>query len=387
MNDMSNAGKPEESIGKQMAKISSKLQNRVVEEFSPIVGTKDELRGKLLFHGLIHSVNVESYPQVSSMAAVDGARVQEKLYAGDFLVALASLANALRTPEKFEAEDIIWADIMQHSDGTDRVSQTAMGSGEVALLSKAKHEIRIMDGSLITPLIMLREGLFVKSNKIQLASAEILSEKRSSENLAHLIDRAHDGLVCIAKSDSATYFARDFDEKFGLRFPISDRFLATQILQPGEIFQPRVLRELEKQTVDVPNSKDKKVSKVAASLKSEYERIGSLAKKGLIYTTYYRPIIMGNSEAISGKNVIRIEFMVEESQANNVVEIAKRYAGIINSDMMGPYMLEPYCQHLVDRQAKSISDKAKMFKNQMIATLPAEQAAAYRELLMRGYRT
>jgi hypothetical protein len=376
-----------EPIARQMADISSKLQNRVVEEFSPIVGTKDELRGKLLHEGLIHRVDISSYPQVASMAAVDGARIQEKLYAGDFLVSLATLANALRTPEKFNSEDIVWADIMQHSDGTDRVSQTAMGSGEVYLLSRAKHEIRIMDGSLVTPLIMLREGLFVKSHKIQLASAEILEEKRSAESLSYLIDRAHDGLISIAKSDSATYFARDFDEKFGLRFPISDRFLATQILQPGEMFQPRVLRELEKQTVDAPNSSDKKVLKAANDLKVEYERIGAMARKGLIYTTYYRPVISGNPNAVSGKNVIRLEFSIQEAEANNVVEIAKRYAGIVNSDMMGPHMLEPYCQHLVDRQAKTISDTAKMFKNQMIAQLPKEQAEAYRELLMRGYRT
>jgi hypothetical protein len=377
----------QDPIASQMVKISSRLQERVVEEFSPIVGAKEDLRGKLLYEGLIHKVDVSSYPQVSSMAAVDGARIQEKLYAGDFLVALATLANALRTPEKYEAENLLWADIMQHVDGTDRVSQTAMGSGEVHLLSRAKHEVRIMDGSFVTPLIMLREGLFIKSHKIQAASAQILDERRSAESLSYLIDRAHDGLVSIAKSDSATYFAKDFDEKFGLRFPISDRFLATQILQPGEIFEPRVLRELEKQTVDVPNSSNKDVLKQASLLKVEYERLGKMAKQGLIYTTYYRPVIIGNPEAVSGKNVIRIEFVVNEEDAKNVVEIAKRYAGVLNSDMMGPYMLEPYCQHLVDRQAKSISETAKMFKNQMIAKLPSDQAAAYRELLMRGYRT
>lgn len=377
----------QDPIASQMSKISSRLQERVVEEFSPIVGAKEELRGKLLYEGLIHKVDVSSYPQVGSMAAVDGSRIQEKLYAGDFLVALATLANALRTPEKYEAENLLWADIMQHVDGTDRVSQTAMGSGEVHLLSRAKHEVRIMDGSFVTPLIMLREGLFMKSHKIQTASAEILKERRSAESLSYLIDKAHDGLVSIAKSDSATYFARDFDEKFGLRFPISDRFLATQILQPGEIFEPRVLRELEKQTVDVPKSNDKNVITQASLLKVEYERIGKMAKQGLIYTTYYRPVIIGNPKAVSGKNVIRIEFVVQEEDAKNVVEIAKRYAGVLNSDMMGPYMLEPYCQHLVDRQAKSISETAKMFKNQMIANLPSEQAAAYRDLLMRGYRT
>lgn len=378
--------RPQGSMIPELAALSDKLAARVNSEFAPIVGIKDELRGKLVHQGMIHSIESDDPIKVDSMAAVDGARIQEKLYAADFLVAVATLANARLTPTKLYAENIVWADILQHADGTDRISQTAMGSGEVKLLAEAKHEIRIMDGSLVTPLIMLREGLYIKSTKLQNINAELLSERRADEFLSYLIDRAHDGLVSVAKSDSATYFAREYDEKFGLRFPTSDRFLATQILKPGELLTPRVLHEVEKQNVRDVNSNNKMVLKVATALDTQYQRIAQMAREGLVYTTYYRPFSPGVApEHIP--NVLRIEFSIKPSDSKNVVEIAKRYANIINGDMVPPFMLEPFCQHAVDVQAKEISAAAKALKAQMLRNLPADQSAAYRALLSSSYRT
>ncbi len=370
----------------ELAALSDKLAKRVNSEFGPIVGVKDELRGKLAHSGLIHSIVDDAPIRVDSMAAVDGARIQEKLYAADFLVAVATLANARLTPTKLYADNIVWADILQHADGTDRISQTAMGSGEVRLLAESKHEIRIMDGSLVTPLIMLREGLYLKSAKLQGINADLLAERRAAEFLSYLIDRADDGLVSVAKSDSATYFAREYDEKFGLRFPTSDRFLATQILQPGEILHPRVLHEVEKQAVENVQGHNKTALKVAAELDKEYQRIAKMAKSGLIYTTYFRPYSPGVA-AEHIPNVLRIEFTIRPEDSKNVVEVAKRYANIINADMVPPFMLEPFCQHTVDAQAKGISSAAKALKAKMLRDLPADQAAAYKALLGSSYRT
>jgi hypothetical protein len=376
-----------ESEPNLLSQLSDKLQERVKEEFSPIIGSKNDLRGKLVHAGVIHTVDSSQYPQVKSMASVDGARVQEKLYAADFLGTLVTMANSLDTPEKPVLDQIIWADIMQHTDGTDRVAQTSMGSGEVTLLAKIPHEVRIMDGSLVTPLIMLREGLFVKSSKVQDRSADILAKNDTAALLGHLIDFAPEGLVSLAKSDSANYFSKDFDERFGLRFPMQDRFLATQILEPGEMFEPRGLHELGRQTVDVPNSSNPLVVAQAGLLKVQYERLAKMSREGLIYTTYYRPTVVGENSEHSPKNVVRIEFSIKPNDIKNVIEIAKKYAATINSDMKPPYILEPYAQYTVDKLAKGISGLMRSLQADMMRRLPEDQQAAYGELLMRPYRS
>lgn len=370
-----------------MLDLSAKLQDRIREEFSPIIGSKDDLRGKLVHAGAIHAVDSSQYPQVKSMACVDGARVQEKLYAADFLGTLVKMANALDTPEKPVLEGMFWADILQHSDGTDRVAQASMGSGEVSMLARLPHEIRIMDGGIITPLIMLREGLFVNSAKVQSMSAAILEKNNTASLLEHLIDFAPEGLVSLAKSDSGSYFSKDFDKRFGLRFPMQDRFLATQLLGPGEMFEPRGLHEINRQTVDVPKSSDPLVLNQASLLKVQYERIAKMSREGLIYATYYRPLMQGSSGEYSPKNVVRIEFTIHPRDIKNVVEIGKRYAAIVNSDMKPPYILETYSQYMVDKLAKDISINMRMLKEDMLRKLPEDQREAYGELLMRPYRS
>jgi hypothetical protein len=377
----------QETDQNQIMDLSAKLQDRIVEEFSPIIGSKDDLRGKLVHAGVIHEVDSSQYPQVKSMACVDGGRAQEKLYAADFLVTLVEMANALDTPEKPRMDGILWADIMQHSDGTDRVAQASMGSGEISMLARLPHEIRVMDGGLITPLIMLREGLFVSSPKVKSLSASILAANDTAALLEHLIDFAPDGLVSLAKSDSGNHFAKDFDSRFGLRFAIQDRFLATQLLQPGEMFEPRGLHELDRQTVDVPKSTDQSVLTQASLLKTQYERIAKMAREGLIYTTYYRPFAQGGNKETSPKNVVRIDFTIRPNDIKNVVEIAKRYAAIINSDMKPPHMLETYSQYMVDQLAKAVSTNMNMLKADMLRRLPEGQREAYGQLLMQNYRS
>lgn len=368
-----------------LAAHASRLAQRVETEFAPLVKARGELRRELLASSSIHVVPSSPDALPKSMCAVDGARVQEKLYAADLLATIATLANAQSTPDKPTLPALTWAELMQHTDGTDRVAQTAMGSDEVTLLQRAPHEVRIMDGSFITPLVMMREGLFHRSPVIRDASAKILLDRDMPATLGALIDSAENNLIAVAKSDSSSVFAEDFAERFGIRFPVKDRLLATQILEPGEMLTPRTLRELSHQTVDETKG-SKSVAQVAEGLKKEYERIAELASAGRIMTTYYKPVIPGMQGANS-KNVIRFEFYVPFGQTSEAAEIARQHAATLNTDMAPPFMLEPFCQHAVDRNAKQISSGVEALKSKMIRELSSEDADTYRSLLLQGYRT
>jgi len=368
-----------------LAAYGDKLAKRVDEEFTPLVKAREELRSKLLTKGLIHAVPSSPSHIPASMCAIDGARVQERLYAADLLVAVATMANAQHTKDKPELPAMTWADILQHTDGTDRVSQTAMGSGEVTLAQKAPHEVRIMDGSFTTPLVMLREGLFHRNPKIRDASAEILSDLQMPATLGALIDGAESGLMAIAKSDSSTAFSEIYENEFGIRFPVNDRLLATQILEPGEMLSPRPMRELFKQDVDEAQGA-KKVVRMAAELGKEYRRIAELAQAGRIVTTYFRPVVPG-AHTNTSRTVIRFEFFVPFGQTSDVTSIAANNAATIGLDMAPPFMLEPFCQHAVDVQAKQISSGTQALKMKMIQNLPDDRAEAYKSLLLQNYRT
>jgi hypothetical protein len=368
-----------------LAAYGYKLAQRVDEEFTPLVAAKEELRRKLLAEGLIHAVPSSPSSIPRSMCAIDGARVQERLYAADLLVAVATLANAQHTVDKPQMSSISWADILQHTDGTDRVSQTAMGSGEVTLAQRAIHDVRIMDGSFTTPLVMLREGLFHRNPKIRDASVEILSSINMPEVLGTLIDGASNGLIAIAKSDSSTAFSNLYEDKFGIRFPVNDRMLATQILEPGEMLQPRPMRELYKQDVDEPNG-SKQVVQMASKLGKEYRRIAELAQAGRIATSYFRPVVPG-AHSNTSRTVIRFEFFVPYGETSDVASLGAENAAIIGLDMAPPFMLEPFCQHAVDIQAKKISSGTEALKTKMIQNLPEDKAETYKSLLLQNYRT
>jgi hypothetical protein len=308
------------------------------------------------------------------------------MYAADLLTAVATTADARTTTTRYAPDSSVWADIVRHTDGTDRLGQAAMGCQEVLLAARAPHALRIMDGSFVTPLIALREGLFLKNAGLRNAVADLLlGEWDAPGNLGRLLDTAPGSLIAIAKSDSATKFVSEYGTRFGLNFPVSDRFLATQVLEPGEMLAPRALTEIAQQTVSEPEG-SAKVKLAAASLREQYERFADLANAGRVRTTYFKPLMPGATGATS-KTVLRFEYILAASDQVDDHAIAAQYASIINTDVVPPFMLEPFCQYTVDRQAKLISKGTEALRERMLMALPEDRAGTYRTLLASNYRT
>lgn len=369
-----------------LAALGEHLARRVDAEFGPLVAARDTLRSQLLANGEIVPFPGTPAHMPESMCAIDGARIREQMYAADLLVAVATTADARSTSVRYPSDSSVWADVLRHQDGTDRLAETAMGAQEVLLAARAPHDVRILDGSFVTPLIALREGLFVKSANVRDAAASLLlTQWNAPEALSNLIDGAAGHVLALAKSDSAVHFVQDYGTRFGFTFPVSDRFLATQILDPGEMLAPRPLKELVKQEVGEPEG-SQAVKRAASRLREQYNRIAAMATHGRMRTTYFKPIMPG-AGANGPKTVLRFEYVVPNDVAVDDIAYAAELASIINTDVVPPFMLEPFCQYTVDRQAKQISSGTKALRERMLTSLPKERADAYRALLASGYRT
>jgi len=125
---------------------------------------------------------------------------------------------------------------------------------------------------------------------------------------------------------------------------------------------------------------------MAERLGKEYRRIGELARSGRIATSYFRPVVPG-AHSNTSRTVIRFEFFVPFGETADVATVGAQVAATIGLDMAPPFMLEPFCQHAVDVQAKQISSGTQALKTKMIQNLPEERAEAYKSLLLQNYRT
>lgn len=360
------------------------LAARADASFAPLVGARDRLRERLLDTGGIVPVPDAPSIAVDTMCAIDGARVREQMYAADLLVAVATTANAKSSQRSLDPDSTVWANIVRHMDGTDRLAEAAMGCQEVLLGARAPHQIRILDGSFQTPIIAMREGLYVKSAEVRDEVADLLlGEWDPTRALRDLMFPGRRTVIAVPKSDSAVKYAKSYKDQFEIDLPVSDRFLAAQILAPGEMLAPRPLTELASASVREAEG-SAKVRQAAEDLGAVVEQAAQASRDGYARTTYFKP-----TGSAGPGTVLRFEYLVDPASGVDPASatLAAEYAAVLNADMSAPHMMEPFCQWAVDRQAKQIASGTPALRAALIRNLPPEQAEAYGAFLAQNYRT
>lgn len=358
------------------------LARRAEANFAPLVAARDTLRARLLDDGAILPVPEQPVTPVASMCAIDGSRVTEKMYAADLVVAVAVTANARSAREALPTSSSTWADIVRHVDGTDRLCEAAMGCQEVMLAASAPHQVRILDGSFVTPIIAMREGLYVKNPDIRDRVADrLLSDWDAPAALAEVFFPSRGTVIAVPKSDSANRYADQYATTYGLTLPVSDRFLAAQVLAPGEMLAPRRLVELANSEVRDPDG-SAKVHNAAAVLRASVEQANAAARDGNAFTTYFKP-----HGAAGAGTVLRFEYLITGDPDPAAPAHAQKRAAILNAETPAPHMLEPFAQWAVDKQAKLISSGTNALRAALIKNLAPAQADAYATFLAQNYRT
>lgn len=364
----------------ELIALAPDLAVRAGRTFAPLANNREVLQVRLQEDGDLISFPPAPPEPVETMCAIDGARVREQMYAADLLVSVATTADARSAAFSLDPDASVWADVVPHIDNTERLGELAMHAQEMMLAARAPHAVRILDGSFMTPIIGMREPLYVNSPDLRDRVADIfLGEWEPAQAFHDVVFPTRGEVIAVPKSDSATKYAKFYEKRYDLDLNVADRLLATQVLRPGELLRPRNVVELNRGDIREPEG-SKKVHKAAELFRVPVDRLAQAARENKVHTTYLKP----HGFTGSGQ-VIRIEFVTLNGE--DPVEVAKRYASIINAETPAPHMLEPFCQWAVDKRAKQISAGTNALRASVIQGLSPEQAATYGALMAGNYRT
>ena len=354
------------------------LAGRTDAILAPIASGRAELREKLKEAGEIIDIGPALPINTRSpltVACVDGGSVTEKLYAADLLVAAAVSASGMHGGN-LPLPHSTWTHIERHTGDLDRLTGAAMVAQELRVLAELEHDIRIFDGAHGTPVIGLTSGLIVRNTKVRDMVVDLYQQWDIPTALNEFVapDRSNGRvLLALPKADSSSHFTDQYAKRFSIDLDAGDRFLAAQVLEPGEMLLPRVADEYKGLFLSGPGEAPAHVQVMVERLNDALEPLRDQAKSGVLQVTYVKPE--------SADTVIKVEFL----DGDGLVTI-KRIGRILSDETPGPHLQEPFAQHMADLAAKSVSSATQAVSQAMLGFLP-ESAESYLQYLARSYRT
>lgn len=337
-----------------------------------------------------------------TLGAVDGGNGNEKLSTGDLIIAAATFAEGMHPSVYVDGKEPpteVYSTIMPHFSSNEKIERAMRALMEMRILTQAETNMRIIDGSYLGNISNIIYALIDPDSRVsnevlmwemmkddgffQQAAQELLYPSRGTDNY----------IIGVPKSDSSTYYVDHLFAKYGLKNTgMTDRLFASTLLQPGEFIKPRniesvpaLVSTLEK-SLKIPDfgkdSLDKpSLMKIVHDKAGLLRRIGlNPTEEGLLWTTYFKP-----SSWESFSPVVRIEFLFYENDSNMTVqEKAAEIIATLDKDFVGPTILEPWCQYVVDREAKGVSQALTATREFLLSQVEDARGAMG---LLRGYRT
>lgn len=356
---------PDDLLMKMLEKVPDtvgKMNGMFDVQDEPIKKGIEDLKNK----GLINKISSKEHS--TSLIAVDGSNIVEKMTGTDILLAIGVGVEGLTNGETVGWEDnknqyYQWQTVLPHGDANARLIQGIMFLMELSVLAQASHEVRIMDGNHMTPILKINSMLSAKDenagpeycsalteflketyNKIIPDIPDIVSAAFSNENIVAMVkySSSRDILESHLKDhkdirvDDKTFFS------LGL---VQDEY--TKPLSVGQSKdENRIWGDLHiKCNLDAIEEKDelnKEFKKVLEKIKTKDYK--GEPKESDIYFTYYKPYDDGPA--------YRIE--IKKGIANDLPKLEK-YLLSIKNQIVFPEIREPYPQYLVDLMAKSIA--------------------------------
>lgn len=352
-----------------LVKILNKVPN-TVDKMNHMFDTQDEpiqngikaLR-KL---GLISKLKATEYS--SSLIAVDGSNIVEKMTGTDILLAIGVGVEGLtedKTVKWGERKNqyYSWQTVLPHGEANTRLIQGIMFLMESSVLAQAEHEIRIMDGSHLNPIIKINSMLsandenagkeycnaleeFLKEtyNKIIPDIPDIVSAALGNDQIMAMVkySSSRDILESHLKDhkdirlDDKTFFSLGLNE---------DEYTVPMAVGQSED-ENRIWSDLHmKCNLKTIKEKDELNDALEKALESIKTRdVKGQQKESNIYFSYYKPYQDGPA--------YRIE--IKKSLAADQARFEKNLLSI-KKQIVFPEIREPYPQYLVDLMAKSIA--------------------------------
>lgn len=431
---------------------------QLIDEFNgmsnPLSKIRTPLRESMLHAGLIMDIpSAEGLTDNVSLATVDGADIVNQLAHVDMVVSGATIGEGYWYKSLYESEheypSVSHLDIVQHDAKNKDAARALMGVQELSLLSMINHDVRIVDGSWLSGATALYLTL----------SESVLGSKMIMDFL--LRQRHHEGwdgfeltrslefvvtpwkmqdsekpfdLIALTKSDSSRVLSRHVQkllETESLRktfdnLELLDRFIATLVLESGEMIKPlyidagrslyprmnasglrafnSIVRKYRQELTNWEKSfyKVASLSELPAEAKQERsayisrlvseltnssdidgnvvplsERVKALDSDGgaWIWATYFKPRNFSNSHKALRMELSRDSQSIDregdvsfdaDTFSEEVAEKAARLISLVDIDVVGEEILEPWSQYIADRQAKTVSELAEYTRSSLI---------------------
>ena len=350
----------------------------------PLYRLRDRLRDRLQADGQI--IAVPGQAEKPTLGAVDGGSVIDQLYAADRLVVCGLVAEGMYTVRTGEIHHSVWTRVLAHQTDLDRLASAVMTCLELSLLRRVGYQVRIFDGSHLTPVIALNLALSSANPRVRAMTAEIVAETEAVAGLRLLChDTEGARIVGLPKADSSTDFRDKYRREYAFDLPpVTDRVLATEVLERGEMLKPRKpenwqrLRILARRDTAEDGEQEpdprvaRRVKQAAEELDDAIEPLRHCREAGHgIGITYLKPH--------SSDTCVKVEYKASAGTGHGTW-----LAGVLSAEVPGPHMQEPYGQFVADLWAKNVATAATALA---AATLHKMSDQRWQPYLALGYRT
>ena len=356
---------PDELLGKILENVP-----KTVDKMNGMFDIQDEPIEKGIAH-LRESKRIEKISSTdfsSSLIAVDGGMILERMTGTDVLLAVAVGVEGLSEDKSVEWGEeknqyYQWQTVLPHDEANARLIQGIMFLMELSVLANDEHEIRIMDGTHFTPIIKVNGLLSAREEnagpEYAQALREFLKETYSKiiPDIPQIIEAAfnNDKIIALAKYSSSRDVIDAFLHEFGIKLDDKTFFSlamdADEYLLPLPVGQSKEEREKVWDdlhifcNLEIPEQAElKEALKKAINPLRTVDAFTRQKKESEIYFTYYKPYQEGPA--------YRIEMKRSLAQDKKRVE---RYLVSLKKQIIFPEIREPYPQYLVDLMAKSIA--------------------------------
>lgn len=327
----------------------------LVTSFQDAKDKRAERRARLVDSGMVVTESSLGHPPHPTTCATDGSYAIDRLLARDLVAAAAVAVEGLTPPSEERHWDrphhSTFLAAEPHHRDTSTVLRAVMLGEELRLITKAPHDLLMLDGTMTLPLIYFNQALnkaplvpglqcaqeFVTNVQSYLdAYLSILRSKRSDKHF-----------VALPKYSSR----REVGRQLGWPEGYDDRGMLTLLLNSGELTKPRELEHPRNLDGEITWHLDtgRLPEKVRAPAKELADEI--VRTLGPLHVTYYKP-----QEWLPA---LRIE--MSQSIASNKHRLATVIQGVKHQTIT-PSMLEPYPIYLADRMVKALRRGVKGFR-------------------------
>lgn len=355
---------------------TSEVAREVKAAYELLTLHQDSMRNLLLEkERILRAADLEAVPSPSISAVDGGLAIEKSIGADTILVAAVGVEGLVREDQRrwTGVQYCNWQKVLPHLSDASRLAFGVMAALELQIATQAPHDIVILDGLHLNPIIALNNMLSLTDPGLTPLIAEVLTQYDVLASFLKLLQRP--SLIALVKYDSSHELSDAWFGDGNLR--LDDRTLMTVLLKPGEYSSPVFLGltpERRQQIHDLhivvadrsfPNR----------DLLNEAFRDALLLMRQ-IYVTYYRPWEWAPA--------FRIE--IKRSAAESTNRLATIFQGI-REQVVSPEIREPYPQHLADQMAKSVGAGLQALRSGVMFELADSEAETLLRMLSQSYRT